>query len=120
LYAGADLAFVGGGFDGAVHNTMEPAALGVPVAIGPRHGDPHEVAALAERGGLAVVGTAAELRSWWETLLEGERARRAGEAARQALLELTGATGRIVRFLADRGHPVWIPDPNDDARSPAG
>jgi 3-deoxy-D-manno-octulosonic-acid transferase len=106
LYALADLAFVGGGFGGAVHNTMEPAAMGVPVAIGPRHGGPHEIAALAERGGLRVVGSAAELRAWWEMLLEGDRARRSGEAARQALLGLAGATGRILQFLADRGHPV--------------
>ncbi|MGH7589472.1 MAG: 3-deoxy-D-manno-octulosonic acid transferase [Gemmatimonadota bacterium] len=106
LYAMADLAYVGGGFGGAVHNTMEPAALGVPVAIGPRHGDPHEVAALAEGGGLEVVGSAAELRSSWEKLLEGDRARRSGEASRQALLGLAGATGRILRFLAERGHPV--------------
>jgi 3-deoxy-D-manno-octulosonic-acid transferase len=110
LYALADLAFVGGGFGGAVHNTMEPAAMGVPVAIGPRHGDPHEVAALAEGGGLKIVGTAAELRSWWETLLDGDRARRSGEAARQALHGLAGATGRILRFLADRGHPVGVSD----------
>jgi 3-deoxy-D-manno-octulosonic-acid transferase len=106
LYAAADLAYVGGGFGGAVHNTMEPAALGVPIAIGPRHGDPHEVAVLVEAGGLQVVGTAAELRSSWERLLEGDRARLSGEAARRALLDMAGATGRIVRFLAERGHPV--------------
>ena len=29
-----------------------------------------------------------------------------GEAARQALLGMVGATGRILRFLANRGHPV--------------
>ena len=106
LYALADLAFVGGGFGGAVHNTMEPAAMGVPVAIGPRHGRPHEVAALSERGGLRVVGSATDLRAWWETLLEGDRARRSGEAARQSLLGMAGATGRILRFLTERGHPV--------------
>jgi 3-deoxy-D-manno-octulosonic-acid transferase len=106
LYAMADLAFVGGGFGGAVHNTMEPAAMGVPVAIGPRHGDPHEVAALADGGGLKVIGSAADLGAWWETLLEGDRARRSGETARLALHGLAGATGRILRFFADRGHPV--------------
>jgi 3-deoxy-D-manno-octulosonic-acid transferase len=106
LYALADLAYVGGGFSGAVHNTMEPAALGVPVAIGPRHGDPHEIGVLAESGGLKVVADATELRSSWERLLEGDRARRSGEAARQALLGMAGATGRILEFLAERGHPV--------------
>ena len=85
---------------------MEPAALGVPIAIGPRHGDPHEVAVFEKAGGLRVVGSAADLRAWWDTLLEGDRARRSGEAARQALMGMAGATGRILRFLAERGHPV--------------
>jgi 3-deoxy-D-manno-octulosonic-acid transferase len=106
LYALADLAYVGGGFGGAVHNTMEPAALGVPVAIGPRHGDPYEVEALAEEGGLQVVGDATELRWSWERLLQGDRARHAGEAARRALLGMAGATGRILQFFGERGHPV--------------
>jgi len=78
----------------------------VPVAIGPRHGDPHEVAALADGGGLKVIGSAADLEGWWETLLEGDRARRSGETVRLALHGLAGATGRILRFFADRGHPV--------------
>ncbi|HET9581884.1 MAG TPA: glycosyltransferase N-terminal domain-containing protein [Gemmatimonadota bacterium] len=106
LYALADLAYVGGGFGGAVHNTMEPAAMGVPVAIGPRHGEPHEVAALEKGGGLQVVSSAPDLHAWWETLLVGDRARESGEAARQTLLRMAGATDRILRFFADRGHLV--------------
>ncbi|MGH7543923.1 MAG: 3-deoxy-D-manno-octulosonic acid transferase [Gemmatimonadota bacterium] len=106
LYAPADLAYVGGGFGGAVHNTMEPAAMGVSVAIGPRHGGPYEVGVLARAGGLEVVGTSAELRASWVSLLEGDRARRAGEAAREALHGMAGAPQRILRFLAERGHPV--------------
>jgi 3-deoxy-D-manno-octulosonic-acid transferase len=106
LYALADLAYVGGGFGGAVHNTMEPAAMGVPVAIGPRHGEPHEVAALAQEGGLQVVPSAAGLQAWWEKLLEGDRARSCGDAARRTLERMAGATGRTLGFFAERGHPV--------------
>ena len=35
-YAYADLAFVGGGFSGKLHNILEPAAHGLPVMFGPR------------------------------------------------------------------------------------
>lgn len=36
IYASADLAYVGGGFNkSGVHNTLEPAVFGVPVIIGP-------------------------------------------------------------------------------------
>jgi 3-deoxy-D-manno-octulosonic-acid transferase len=106
LYGLADVAFVGGGFGGAVHNTMEPAAMGVPVAVGPRHGDPYEVDRLAAAGGLRVVRSAPELAAWWSTLLDGGRAHLAGGSARRALEQMAGATGRILGLLSSRGHPV--------------
>ncbi len=106
LYGLADLAFVGGGFGGAVHNTMEPAAMGVPVSIGPRHGDPYEVGALAAGGGLRVVRSAPDLGAWWDGLLDRDGAGRAGRAAERSLLAMAGATDRILEFLAGRGHPV--------------
>lgn len=34
LYALADIAIIGGGFDGQIHNVLEPTAHGVPIAIG--------------------------------------------------------------------------------------
>ncbi len=106
LYALADLAFVGGGFGGAVHNTMEPAVMGVPVAVGPRHGDPYEVGALATAGGLRVVRSAPDLCAWWSALLDCGEVGRAGAAAKRTMRTMAGATGRTLDFLAQRGHPV--------------
>lgn len=107
LYAVADAAYVGGGLEGSVHNTMEPAAHGVPVAIGPRHGSPHEVLAMERNGGLAVVESSAELAAAWGGWLgEPARGREAGRAARATLGDLTGATGRTIDFLRRRGIPV--------------
>lgn len=37
VYAYADVAYVGGGFGSAVHNTLEPAVFGVPVIFGPKN-----------------------------------------------------------------------------------
>ena len=37
LYRYADLAYVGGGFGRAVHNTLEPLVYGIPVVFGPRN-----------------------------------------------------------------------------------
>ena len=37
LYRGADIAYVGAGFTTGVHNTMEPASMGLPVFFGPRY-----------------------------------------------------------------------------------
>ncbi len=35
LYAWADIAIIGGGFGKGIHNTLEPAAFGLPVVFGP-------------------------------------------------------------------------------------
>ena len=52
LYAIADVAYVGGGFhDAGLHSVVEPAALGVPVIFGPRHGNAREADELAGKGG---------------------------------------------------------------------
>jgi 3-deoxy-D-manno-octulosonic-acid transferase len=52
LYAIADIAYVGGGFhESGLHSVVEPAALGVPVVFGPRHGNAREADELAGKGG---------------------------------------------------------------------
>jgi 3-deoxy-D-manno-octulosonic-acid transferase len=52
LYAIAKVAYIGGGFhDAGLHSVVEPAALGVPVVFGPRHGNAREADELAGSGG---------------------------------------------------------------------
>jgi 3-deoxy-D-manno-octulosonic-acid transferase len=52
LYAIASIAYVGGGFhDAGLHSVVEPAAVGVPVIFGPRHGNAREADELAGKGG---------------------------------------------------------------------
>ena len=107
LYRLADATYVGGGFGGAVHNTVEPAAHGVPVAVGPNHGGAAEVAALERAGGLATVATADALASRWGAWLDDPaEGRRAGAAARAEIDAARGATGRTLAFFRERGLPV--------------
>lgn len=108
LYRLADATYVGGGFGGAVHNTVEPAAHGAPVAVGPNHGGPAEVAALERAGGLATVATADALAARWGAWLDepGGGRRRAGAAARAEIEAARGATGRTLAFFRERGLPV--------------
>jgi 3-deoxy-D-manno-octulosonic-acid transferase len=107
LYGLAHAAYVGGGFGGSVHNTMEPAAQRVPIVVGPDHGGPAEVAALARAGGLAVVrsadGLAARWGAWLDDPAEG---RRAGAGAKTELERTRGATARTLAFFRERGIPV--------------
>ncbi|MFN2384431.1 MAG: 3-deoxy-D-manno-octulosonic acid transferase [Gemmatimonadota bacterium] len=107
LYGAADIGYVGGGFSGAVHNTMEPAAWGIPVTIGPHHGGPHEVEGMLATGGLAVVRTADGLAELWARWLAEPALRaRAGAAARAVLDRHRGASGRTLDHLRARGLPI--------------
>lgn len=107
LYELADVALVGGGFGGSVHNTMEPAAWRVPIVVGPDHGRPHEVEALRRSGALAVVDSSRALADAWGRWLANESVREeAGRAARETLERLAGAADRTVEFLRSRGFPV--------------
>lgn len=51
IYASAELAYVGGGFNkSGVHNTLEPAVFKVPVVIGPNYQKFNEVKVLKAQG----------------------------------------------------------------------
>jgi 3-deoxy-D-manno-octulosonic-acid transferase len=96
LYAVADAAWVGGGFgDAGLHSVVEPAALGVPVLYGPRHGHAREAGLLADAGGGFIVRDAHQLTGLLGTLSRDElRRRRAGAAARSFVAEHVGGAAR--------------------------
>lgn len=54
-------AVVGGGWGAGVHNTLEPAAFGLPVAVGPAIGGFREIASLQAEGALHVCDTPEEM-----------------------------------------------------------
>ncbi len=58
-YAYGDLAYVGGGFSGKLHNILEPAAFGLPVIFGPKHDRFPEAAQFIDQEiGFSVANTA--------------------------------------------------------------
>lgn len=61
LYAYADLAFVGGGFKAALHNTIEPAVWGVPLLFGPEISKFPEAATFIENGFAFTIASSDEL-----------------------------------------------------------
>ncbi|MDH7515967.1 MAG: glycosyltransferase N-terminal domain-containing protein [Bacteroidota bacterium] len=100
LYACASIAFVGGGFRSNVHNTLEPAAYGIPVLYGPRIQNSREAEALARCGGGFIVS---DRRAFYKTvrqLLTDERLRaESGTRAAEFVAVHAGATERIVERL---------------------
>ena len=73
-YAAADLAFVGGSFSGTGgHNPLEPAALGLPIIMGPSDYNFRSIISiLKSEGALIQVEDPSELQEQFERLLSRE------------------------------------------------
>lgn len=97
LYRRGTMAYVGGSFRQGVHNVMEPAGMGIPVVVGPVHGNSAEAMDMIEVGGAAEAGSVGEIESVLERWIkdEGQRAS-AGEKALQVVESNAGATARTV------------------------
>jgi 3-deoxy-D-manno-octulosonic-acid transferase len=102
FYAAADVAFVGGSLVPiGGHSLLEPAVLGLPILSGTSTQNAAGVAQLLERaGGLCIVRDANELgaavAAWFD---EPDRARSAGNQARQAVAANRGAVLRLVALI---------------------
>jgi 3-deoxy-D-manno-octulosonic-acid transferase len=96
LYAVADAAYVGGGFGTAgLHSVVEPAALGVPVIYGPRHGNAQEAQRLAGAGGGFIAESTSALGSILDMLRASAATRAAaGAAARDFVRTHLGGRSR--------------------------
>ena len=103
LYGAGTMAYVGGGFRRAgLHSVLEPAAWGVPMAMGPRWTESRDAALL--RGAGAAVGLPAwsgptdpitVLHQAWRGWITDPDARRAaGRRGRQVVEEGLGASAR--------------------------
>lgn len=99
-YATADIAFVGGSFSGTGgHNPLEPAALSLPVIMGPSRYNFLSIAAeLENEGALFEVESASELAATAGELLssDGAAAKDAGEAGLRVVERNRGALERLL------------------------
>jgi 3-deoxy-D-manno-octulosonic-acid transferase len=102
LYAIADVAYVGGGFQSAgLHSVLEPAAFGAPVLFGPRNEKSRDATRLIEAGGGAeVTGTvdlSLRLADWLGSLPARDVA---GAAARTIVQSGLGAAERSFALVS--------------------
>ncbi|MFS0825729.1 lipid IV(A) 3-deoxy-D-manno-octulosonic acid transferase [Pseudomonas phoenicis] len=103
LYALADIAFVGGSLIArGGHNPLEPAALRLPVLMGPHVFNFLEIGAmLREAGALQQVEDAQGLAQVVLRLIESpQEARRMGEAGRAVMQANQGALRRLLEGIA--------------------
>jgi 3-deoxy-D-manno-octulosonic-acid transferase len=100
LYAIASIAYVGGGFGVNVHNTIEPAAHGIPVLFGPIYGNSPEASGLIEAGGAISIKNEDELREILARLAEDTvHLKRTGEKSGNYVRSKLGATGIIAESI---------------------
>ena len=100
IYNYADVAYVGGGFGAGIHNTLEPATYGIPLAFGPRYAKFREACQLIEYGAARSVSSAEEFAAWFESMLTDESLRaKAGAAAKAYTQSNLGATDLILRAI---------------------
>ncbi|MGH7553955.1 MAG: 3-deoxy-D-manno-octulosonic acid transferase, partial [Longimicrobiales bacterium] len=106
LYAAATIAFVGGGLGRAgLHSIVEPAALGIPVLFGPRHGNAREASELVHAGGGFEIAGATELAAMIVALASNPEDRaRAGDAALAYVQSRLGGAQRNAALVVERSH----------------
>nr|WP_299346058.1 glycosyltransferase N-terminal domain-containing protein [Allomuricauda sp.] len=69
VYSYADISYVGGGFATGLHNTLEPAAFGIPVIIGPQYKGFKEAEELVKEKGIHVINNRQEFASLFNQLV---------------------------------------------------
>ena len=114
LYAAGDCAYVGGGFGASgLHSVLEPAAAGLPILFGPRHGNAPAAAELAACGGASMVRSAAGLARAATGWLAGEATRAyAAERASGYIDARRGASRRTAELLLNLLAPSSDPRPH--------
>jgi 3-deoxy-D-manno-octulosonic-acid transferase len=103
LYAVATVAYVGGGYHSAgLHSIIEPAALGVPVIFGPRHGNAREADELSGSGGGFVASDGATFATLVVDLADRPHHRKkASDAARAYVVSKLGGAKRNAKLIGE-------------------
>lgn len=99
LYAYAEVAYVGGGFDASIHNVLEAAVFGIPVLFGPNHHKSIEAKELMEIEGAFSVSSTASLIRHVNTLLSSGKVKSQFEKNREYVEKRTGGTQQVVKEI---------------------
>ena len=109
IYNYADMAYVGGGFGVGIHNTLEPATFGVPLAFGPNYTRFREACELIERGAARSISSAKEFEQWLSDMLTDQTLRtQSGNASRTYVAQNCGATDTIIRTIIKKIRNLYI------------
>lgn len=100
-YGSAEWAYVGGGFGAGIHNTLEAAVYGIPVAFGTKYHKFKEARDLIALGVGCSVRNEQELQSWFVELKDdADYLARLSAIAKVYVGQHRGATEKIVEKIA--------------------
>lgn len=100
LYRYGHIAYIGGGFGVAIHNTLEPAAFGLPVVFGPKYHKFEEAIQLIALGGAVAVSDAAALEAVLLQWMDAETRKSASAAVVQYMQNSRGGTSAILSWIS--------------------
>lgn len=100
VYGYASWGYIGGGFGVGIHNTLEAATFGLPIAFGPNYRKFKEACDLLSLGAAASINNYEELAAWFTPLRDEEPLRlAAGRSAKEYTQRHLGATRLILRTI---------------------
>ena len=101
VYGSAEWAYIGGGFGAGIHNTLEAAVYGLPVAFGTKYRKFKEACDLIELGVGRSVADECELKAWFDELKnDDDYLARLSALAKVYVGKHRGATEKIVKEIA--------------------
>jgi 3-deoxy-D-manno-octulosonic-acid transferase len=99
LYQYGDMAYIGGGFGKGIHNTLEPAAFGLPICFGPNFQKFAEARHFIEKKGAFCVENIENLANILELMEDRQQRKIASTVVKSYLQHNKGATDAIIGFL---------------------
>ena len=96
LYQYGDIAYIGGGFGGGIHNTLEAAAFGLPVIFGPKYDKFREAKDLIACGAAASISEKDDLVRAFERFKADKNA---SAIAKKYVEAKRGATEKILKVI---------------------
>lgn len=100
VYGYATWGYIGGGFGVGIHNTLEAATFGLPIAFGPKYEKFKEARDLVAIGAARSITTYEELKAWFAPLRDDEKhLTKSSRLARDYTLSHQGATETILKTI---------------------
>ena len=100
VYGYATWSYIGGGFGVGIHNTLEAATFGLPIAFGPNYRKFKEACDLVTLGGATPVEDGEALKRWFDPLRDDETfLQQTSRISKDYTARHQGATSLILRTI---------------------